>query len=265
MTFSNETNIVRAAQLRLCALIVPHEAFKAACYAVSDQLEVEKRRQRSPLLCHVINSFHSDPVCLVVEPFFSEDFPGVDAAEFMAVYGKCKNELSDTDMETISSNSELHNPAENTETRLQKTISLLQAKDIKNKDKIKELDDIVSELRNRLNLAEKERTEMQKEIDRLRQERIRSTTPKQCIRCRSTFHADALSCKGSKETVENEEVQVRNPNESIRAQLYHLQERRKKLLEASKQTSLNSHHTNLITKIEKAIQLIHNKIGLSNP
>jgi hypothetical protein len=264
MTFSNETNILRAAQLRLCALIVPHEAFKAACYAVSDQLEVEKRRQRSPLLCHVINSFHSDPVCLVVEPFFSEDFPDVDADGFIAAYGKCKSKLSNTDMETISSNIELQDPLENNEMRLQKTISLLQAKDIKNTDKIKELDNMVSELQKKLNLAEEERTEMQKEIDRLRQETSRSTTPKQCIRCGSTFHADELSSKGSKETAENEEVQVRNPNESLQAQLYHLQERRRKLLEASKQTSLSSHHTDLITKIEKAIQLIHSKIGLSN-
>lgn len=268
MVFSNETNILRAAQLRLCTLSVPHEAFKAACYAVSDQLEIEKRRQRSPLLCHVINSFHSDPVCLVVEPFVSEDFPDINTHEFLSVYSKCKNEPStNSGIEAISSNVEFQKSMETLEMRFPKTISLSQPEDIQNKDRIKMLHDIVSELQKRLNLAEKERIEMQKEIDRLRQEMIRSTTPKQCIRCGHTFHAEDLSSKVSLVAVkaENEKERVRDLDERLQTQLYHLQERRKKLLEASKQTSLSSLHTDLITKIDNAIHLIHSKAGLSDP
>jgi hypothetical protein len=267
MVFSNETNMLRAAQLRLCALSIPHEAFKAACYAVSDQLEVEKRRQRSPLLCHVINSSHSDPVCLVVEPFVSEDFPDINTHEFLSVYSKCKNELSNnSSIEAISSNVEFQKSMDTLEMKFPKSSSLPQSEDIQNKDRIKMLHDIVSELQKRLNFAEKERTEMQKEIDRLRQEMNRSTTPKKCIRCESTFHEDELSNKvlTVAVTAENEEERVRDMDERLQTQLYHLQERRKKLLEASKQTSLSPLHTDLITKIEKAIHLIQAKAGLND-
>lgn len=273
LEFSNETNLLRAAQLRLCVMIVPHEAFKAACYAVSDQLEAEKRRQRSPLLSHVLNSFHSDPVCLVVEPFFPEDFLDIDIRGFTSPKVVSETELANSAIQAMPAHREVHKAMKNNEICLQNALSFLQAEDVKNKNKIKELNTAVLELQRKLSLADKERVIMQQEVDKLNHElkevNRELSTRRQCKSCLSLCNTDASSNKASMRISRLSydragEIQIEHPDKRLNAQLFDLIERKNKLIEASKQNSSGLNQTVLIAKIDKAIELIQTSASLSN-
>ena len=182
MEFSNESSMFRSAQLRLCIRCVPHEAFKAACYAVRDQLEADMRRQRCPLLCQVLDSVHSDPVSLTAEPFSPEDFPGLIYVVHSEASDNAVNEHQIEELAEEEQSITRHAEEEEKEkpgqiSLLESELSALRSEGIRNKEEITRLNGLVNELQGKLHIANAEKRvwslaqqEIQQEMRKLARE-----------------------------------------------------------------------------------------------
>jgi len=70
LEITNEASLLWAAHVDISITCVPDEAFQAACRAVGEQWESDKKRQRAPLLCQIFDSVDTDPISLEVKPFY---------------------------------------------------------------------------------------------------------------------------------------------------------------------------------------------------